>query len=82
MQIANVLASYTMGEADVLRKSMGKKDKDEMARQRVRFMNGAAAAGHPKERRRYLRQMDKFGGYGFNKSHSAAYALLPIRRLI
>jgi DNA polymerase-3 subunit alpha len=77
MQIANVLASYTMGEADVLRKSMGKKDKDEMARQRVRFMNGAAAAGHPKGTAGDIfDQMDKFGGYGFNKSHSAAYALL------
>ena len=77
MQIANVLASYTMGEADVLRKSMGKKDKDEMARQRVRFMTGAAAAGHPKGTAGDIfDQMDKFGGYGFNKSHSAAYALL------
>ena len=77
MQIANALASYTMGEADVLRKSMGKKDKDEMARQRVRFMNGAAAAGHPKGTAGDIfDQMDKFGGYGFNKSHSAAYALL------
>ncbi|MGO9317515.1 MAG: DNA polymerase III subunit alpha [Terracidiphilus sp.] len=77
MQISNALASYTMGEADVLRKSMGKKNMDEMARQRDRFVNGAAAAGHSKATAvEIFDQMDKFGGYGFNKSHSAAYALL------
>jgi DNA polymerase-3 subunit alpha len=77
MRISNVLASYTMGEADVLRKSMGKKNMDEMARQRDRFVNGAAAAGHSKATAvEIFEQMDKFGGYGFNKSHSAAYALL------
>jgi DNA polymerase-3 subunit alpha len=77
MRISNVLASYTMGEADVLRKSMGKKNMDEMARQRDRFVNGAEAAGHSKATAvEIFDQMDKFGGYGFNKSHSAAYALL------
>jgi DNA polymerase-3 subunit alpha len=77
MQISNVLASYTMGEADVLRKSMGKKNMDEMARQRDRFVNGAEAAGHSRATAvEIFDQMDKFGGYGFNKSHSAAYALL------
>ncbi len=77
MQISNALASYTMGEADVLRKSMGKKNMDEMARQRDRFVNGAEAAGHSKATAvEIFDQMDKFGGYGFNKSHSAAYALL------
>jgi DNA polymerase-3 subunit alpha len=77
MRISNALASYTMGEADVLRKSMGKKNMDEMARQRDRFVNGAEAAGHSKATAvEIFDQMDKFGGYGFNKSHSAAYALL------
>src|SRR5271157_1599207 len=56
---------------------MGKKDRDVMARQRSRFMDGAVAAGHSKETASDIfDQMDKFGGYGFNKSHSAAYALL------
>jgi DNA polymerase-3 subunit alpha len=77
MQIANVVASYSLGEADLLRRAMGKKDPNEMAKQRDRFMSGAAALGHPKEKAGELfDQMEKFAGYGFNKSHSAAYALL------
>ena len=77
MQISNVLASYSLGEADLLRRAMGKKNADEMANQRDRFMSGAAALGHKKETAGELfDQMDKFAGYGFNKSHSAAYALL------
>jgi DNA polymerase-3 subunit alpha len=77
MQIANVLASYSLGEADLLRRAMGKKDADEMGKQRERFMSGAAALGHPKDTAgEIFDQMDKFAGYGFNKSHSAAYALL------
>ena len=77
MQISNVLASYSLGEADLLRRSMGKKNMEAMAEQRDRFMNGAAAAGHPKETAgEVFDQMEKFAGYGFNKSHSAAYALL------
>ena len=77
MRISNVLASFSMGEADVLRKSMGKKNMAEMARQRDRFVSGAEAAGHPKATANEIfAQMDKFGGYGFNKSHAAAYALL------
>src|SRR5664280_580368 len=77
MQISNVVASYSLGEADLLRRSMGKKNADEMAEQRDRFMEGAAAAGHPKETAGDIfDQMEKFAGYGFNKSHSAAYALL------
>ena len=77
MQIANVLASYSLGEADLLRRAMGKKNADEMAKQRDRFMSGAAALGHPKDiAGEIFDQMDKFAGYGFNKSHSAAYALL------
>jgi len=77
MQIANVVASYSLGEADLLRRAMGKKNADEMAKQRERFMSGASALGHPKGIAGELfDQMEKFAGYGFNKSHSAAYALL------
>ena len=77
MQIANVLASYSLGEADLLRRAMGKKNPEEMAKQRDRFMSGAAALGHPKSTAgEIFDQMEKFAGYGFNKSHSAAYALL------
>ena len=77
MQISNVLASYSLGEADLLRRSMGKKSMEAMAGQRDRFMEGAEAAGHPKETAGDIfDQMEKFAGYGFNKSHSAAYALL------
>jgi len=77
MQIANVLASYSLGEADLLRRAMGKKSAEEMAKQRDRFMNGAAALGHPKNTvGEIFDQMEKFSGYGFNKSHSAAYSLV------
>ena len=75
MRIANVLASYSLGEADLLRRAMGKKDPAAMAKQRDRFMQGAAALGHPKAAvEEIFDQMAKFSGYGFNKSHSAAYA--------
>ncbi len=77
MQIANKLASYSLGEADLLRRAMGKKDPAEMASQRTRFMEGAAGLGLPREPAgEIFDQMEKFAGYGFNKSHSAAYALL------
>ena len=77
MQIANVLASYSLGEADLLRRAMGKKKPEEMAKQRDRFMSGAAALGHPKDvAGEVFDQMEKFAGYGFNKSHSAAYGLV------
>jgi DNA polymerase-3 subunit alpha len=77
MQIANVLASYSLGEADLLRRAMGKKDPVEMAKQRDRFVNGAEALGHKKAiAGEIFDLMEKFAGYGFNKSHSAAYALL------
>jgi len=77
MQIANVLSSYSLGEADLLRRAMGKKDPKEMAKQRDRFMSGAAALGHPKSTvGEIFDQMEKFSGYGFNKSHSAAYSLV------
>jgi DNA polymerase-3 subunit alpha len=77
MQIAQLLASYSLGEADLLRRAMGKKNAEEMAKQRDRFMNGAAALGHPKYTvGEIFEQMAKFSEYGFNKSHSAAYALV------
>jgi DNA polymerase-3 subunit alpha len=77
MQIANVLASYSLGEADLLRRAMGKKNAEAMAEQRDRFMSGVAALGHPKNAAgEIFDQMEKFSGYGFNKSHSAAYALV------
>ncbi len=77
MRIANVLASYSLGEADLLRRAMGKKDPEAMAKQRDRFMDGAAKLGHPKAPvGEIFDQMAKFSGYGFNKSHSAAYALV------
>ena len=77
MRIANVLASYSLGEADLLRRAMGKKDPKAMAKQRERFMSGAAKLGHPKAAvSEIFDQMEKFSGYGFNKSHSAAYALV------
>jgi DNA polymerase-3 subunit alpha len=75
MQIANLLASYSLGEADLLRRAMGKKNAEAMAEQRDRFMSGAAAHGHPRNAvAEIFDQMEKFSGYGFNKSHSAAYA--------
>src|SRR6202142_261345 len=77
MRIANVLASYSLGEADLLRRAMGKKNAEAMAEQRDRFMTGAAALGHPKNAvGEIFDQMAKFPGDGFNKSHSAAYALV------
>ncbi len=77
MQIAASIAGYALGEADILRRAMGKKDANEMAAQRQRFMSGAAANKHPKDvAGKIFDLMAKFAGYGFNKSHSAAYSLL------
>jgi DNA polymerase-3 subunit alpha len=77
MQIANVLAGYSLGEADLLRRAMGKKNPEEMAKQRDRFVSGALEKGFPKDKVvRIFDLMEQFAGYGFNKSHSAAYALL------
>lgn len=77
MQIAQVLAGYTLGSADMLRKAMGKKKPEEMAKQRVIFTEGAVARGVDEKKASYIFDlMEKFAGYGFNKSHSAAYAVL------
>ena len=77
MQIANLLASFSLGEADILRRAMGKKKKEEMAAQRAKFMAGCLANKIPeKKAERIFNLMEEFAGYGFNKSHSCAYALL------
>jgi DNA polymerase III subunit alpha len=77
MQIANTLAGYSLGEADLLRRAMGKKIAAEMAQQRERFVRGAVERGFPEKKIvRLFDLMEQFAGYGFNKSHSAAYALL------
>ncbi|HEY1874348.1 MAG TPA: DNA polymerase III subunit alpha, partial [Steroidobacteraceae bacterium] len=77
MQIAQVLAGYTLGGADLLRKAMGKKLPEEMAQQRSVFVSGAVSRGVPPHSAAHIFDlMEKFAGYGFNKSHSAAYALL------
>ncbi len=77
MQIAQVMAGYSLGEADLLRRAMGKKDKNEMAAQQQRFVDGAVANGVDKHDAVFIFELvDKFAGYGFNKSHAAAYALV------
>ena len=77
MQIAQVLANYTLGAADLLRRAMGKKKPEEMAKQREIFSEGAVARGIDiKIATTIFDLMEKFAGYGFNKSHSAAYALV------
>ena len=77
MQIANRLAGYSLGEADLLRRAMGKKIASEMAAQRERFVTGSVQRGFPQKKiEKIFDLMAQFAGYGFNKSHSAAYALL------
>ncbi len=77
MQIAQVIGGYTLGAADLLRRAMGKKDKEEMAKHRDVFIAGAEKNGLSRTKATALFDlMEKFAGYGFNKSHSAAYALI------
>ncbi|MGZ3371298.1 MAG: DNA polymerase III subunit alpha, partial [Caulobacteraceae bacterium] len=77
MQIAQILAGYSLGEADLLRRAMGKKKKDEMEQQRARFISGAEKNGiGPEQSGSIFDLVDKFAGYGFNKSHAAAYAVV------
>src|SRR5579864_2309320 len=77
MQISNRLAGYSLGEADILRRAMGKKKAEEMAAQRARFLQGAKAKGFPQKKiEKIFDLMEQFAGYGFNKSHSSAYAYL------
>ena len=77
MQIASALAGYTLGEADILRKAMGKKNAEVMATQKQKFLDGCKARGvHERKAQKIWDHMEQFAGYGFNKSHSAAYAWL------
>lgn len=77
MQIAQVLANYSLGSADLLRRAMGKKKPEEMERQRAIFLKGATERGVESAVATHIFDlMEKFAGYGFNKSHSAAYALV------
>ena len=77
MQIAQEMGGYTLGGADLLRRAMGKKNADEMAKQRESFTAGAVSKGFAEELASNIFDlMEKFAGYGFNKSHSAAYALV------
>ena len=77
MQIASTLAGFTLGEADILRKAMGKKKADVMATQMSKFLQGCTERSVPeKKAKKIWDQMEQFAGYGFNKSHSAAYAWL------
>ena len=77
MQIPQVMAGYTLGGADLLRRAMGKKKPEEMAKQRAVFIDGAKSQGFNEELSSNIFDlMEKFAGYGFNKSHSAAYALV------
>ena len=77
MQIAQTLSGYTLGDADLLRRAMGKKIKSEMEAQRKSFVDGAMARGVPEAKAAQIFELvEKFAGYGFNKSHAAAYALV------
>ena len=77
MQIAQILAGYTLADADLLRRAMGKKKPEEMAMQREVFLAGATANGiEAKQAGHIFDLMEKFAGYGFNKPHSVAYALI------
>lgn len=80
MQLARELAGYSLGEADLLRRAMGKKNPEEMAAQRNRFVKGAVEKGIPQKLAdEIFQQMETFARYGFNRSHSAAYALISFQ---
>jgi DNA polymerase-3 subunit alpha len=80
MQISQALGGYSLGQADLLRRAMGKKKAEEMAKERARFMDGAAANGvEARVAGGVFDLMEKFAAYGFNKSHSAAYGLLTVQ---
>lgn len=77
MKCASTLAGYTLGGADILRRNMGKKKKDKMAAERIKFVDGAVKKGIQAAKAEEIFDIiEKFAGYGFNKSHSAAYALV------
>ncbi len=83
MQIAQVLSGYTLGGADMLRRAMGKKKPEEMAKQRATFEEGGAVKNgvDGELAMKIFDLVEKFAGYGFNKSHSAAYALVSYQTL-
>ena len=77
MQVAQVLSGFTLGDADLLRRAMGKKDQAEMDRQKTKFVDGAVAKGVDHQQATHIFELvNKFAGYGFNKSHSACYAFV------
>src|ERR1043166_3099281 len=77
MRISNVLAGFTLGEADILRKAMGKKNPEVMAKQRGKFLAGAKKRNVNERKAAHIFDlMEHFAGYGFNKSHSTTYAYL------
>ena len=77
MQIAQILSGFTAGEADILRKAMGKKKRAELEKQKERFVNGAVKNGITKETANFIfKKIEPFAEYGFNKSHAAAYAVI------
>ena len=77
MQIAQILSGFSPGKADLLRRAMGKKIKSEMDAQRSSFINGAISRGTDQKKAQHIfDQIEKFAGYGFNKSHAAAYAMV------
>ncbi len=80
MKIASVLAKFTLGDADLLRRAMGKKKPEEMAKQREKFYSGCKENNIPEKKAQIIFDlMEKFAGYGFNKSHSAAYAMVSFQ---
>ncbi len=80
MQLAQALAGYSLGEADLLRKAMGKKNPEEMAKQKIRFVSGSVERGIDKRLAdEIFQQMETFARYGFNRSHTAAYALVSFQ---
>jgi DNA polymerase-3 subunit alpha len=80
MQLARALSGYSLGEADLLRKAMGKKNPEEMAKQKTRFVSGSVEKGIPQKLAdEIFQQMETFARYGFNRSHTAAYALVSFQ---
>jgi DNA polymerase-3 subunit alpha len=80
MQIAQILSGYSLGEADLLRRAMGKKKKEEMDKQKARFLEGAEGRGVDRGKASFIFELvAEFAGYGFNKSHAAAYAAIAYR---
>lgn len=80
MQIAQILSGYSLGEADLLRRAMGKKKKEEMDKQKARFLEGTGERGIPDSKASHIFDLvAEFAGYGFNKSHAAAYAVIAYR---